>query len=170
MDGLYSRVVMPSLWVWPRKTWEKWHLLTVETEAKWGLKEYIWKGSFHGWFVRLVVTLFLSCHGWSCQPSTKYFTSLVPIAQQAGQAVVLRHPVSRYLSLVWPPYIPLSIYCWLVFKCLMTTSTLPSTSTFTSWTGSFSLLKYITNPLPNLYIRDFSLLTHSFVFYGVSSG
>jgi hypothetical protein len=28
---------------------------TVETEAKWGLKENIAKGSFVGWFVRLVI-------------------------------------------------------------------------------------------------------------------
>jgi hypothetical protein len=52
------------------------------------------KGSFHGWFVGLVVPLqeFLFCIGCSSRPSTKYNsphrTLLVLISQQAGQAIV----------------------------------------------------------------------------------
>ncbi len=65
---------------------------------EWGLKEYKWKGSFPGWFVRHVVPVqdifvLLDC---SSRPDTTYFFStvhyfnaFVPIAQQAGQAAVL---------------------------------------------------------------------------------
>jgi hypothetical protein len=65
--------------------------LTVKTEAngEWGLVEYISKGSLFLWALRS------SLHR---RPSTNYFfphrlhyfTSFVPIVQQAGQAVVPR--------------------------------------------------------------------------------
>ncbi len=44
-----------ATWGEARDTREGWPLLTVETEARWGLKVYKWKGSFCGWFVELVV-------------------------------------------------------------------------------------------------------------------
>jgi hypothetical protein len=63
---------------------------TVETEENENSKSTNERGQFP-WFVR-----FLSCLGCYSQPGTKYdfphvhfFTLLVPIAQQPGQAVVL---------------------------------------------------------------------------------
>ncbi len=66
--------------------------------GKWGLKEYKLKVPFLGWFVGLVmpVKVILSCLGCSSRHSKKkiflavnFFNSFVPIAQLAGQAVVL---------------------------------------------------------------------------------
>ncbi len=63
--------------------------------GKWGLKEYKWKGSFLGCFVGLVVPLpeifVLGCYSWPPKYfflTVHFFSSFVPIAQQAGQAVV----------------------------------------------------------------------------------
>ncbi len=65
--------------------------------GKWGLREYIWKGPFLGWFHGLLVPVQenLSWLGCSSRPRTKYccltihyFNTFYPIAQQAWQAVV----------------------------------------------------------------------------------
>ncbi len=61
-----------------------------------------------GWFVVLVVPVqeIIVCHGCSSRPRTKrifltvhFLSSFVPIAQQAGQAVVLGRLSLRYASL-----------------------------------------------------------------------
>ncbi len=82
-----------------RETREGWPLLTVETEVNGGDAK-----STNERCSPLVSSLGLSCRyksfliclGCSCRPSTKYFflnvhyfNSLVPITQQAGEAVVL---------------------------------------------------------------------------------
>ncbi len=51
-----------------RETRDGWPLLTVETDAKWGFKDYKWKGSVLGWFKRFLFGL-----GCSSRLSTKYF-------------------------------------------------------------------------------------------------
>ncbi len=78
--------------------------------GRWGLKEYIIKRSFLGWFVWLVVPVqykrFLYCLGCSSRPSTKYlfphrnlFYFIFPIVQQAGlPGSRAASPVSSYVS------------------------------------------------------------------------
>ncbi len=66
--------------------------------GKWGLKEYKWKGSFLGWFAGLFMPVqeiyILPRLPYQAQYqrifvlTVHYFNSFVPIAQQAGQAVV----------------------------------------------------------------------------------
>ncbi len=82
--------------------------------VKWGLKEYIWKGV--GWLVGLVVPVqeiffpAMAALGGSVQKkiflAVYYFTSFVPIAQQAGQTVSL---YASLVMLAWPPYLNLSV-------------------------------------------------------------
>ncbi len=76
-----------------RETWEGWPLLAVETAVK-------WKGSFLGWFVRLVVPVkeifpALAALVGPVQNifslTVHNFNSSFPIARQAGQTVVLGH-------------------------------------------------------------------------------
>jgi hypothetical protein len=100
-----------------RETREGWPLPSVETEANGDSRS----SSTHERGPSLLVgslglscqyKRLLSCLGYSIRPSSKYiflltvhyFTSLVPLARQAGQAVVLRRPSLKIcLWLLNPP-------------------------------------------------------------------
>ncbi len=96
-QGSFSAASTPhppqiSQWVLTRKTIGYWNW------GKWGLKEYIWKSSFLGWFIGLVMLVqeIFFCPALVALVSVQYMFTLtvhyitlfVPIAHQAGQTVM----------------------------------------------------------------------------------
>jgi hypothetical protein len=101
--------------------------------GKWGIKEYIWKGFFLGWFVGLVAPVqrdFCPVLAALVGPAQNiflltipYLTSFLPIAQQAGQAVV-------------PGRLSLNMCLWLRHCAVMSSLQFPPLGSpiyFTAW-------------------------------------
>jgi hypothetical protein len=86
------------LFIIARETTEGWPLLVVEAESNWDSRSTSERGPFLGWFVGLVEQVQeIFVLPWLLKPTyynffltVHYFISFVPVAQQAGQAVVPR--------------------------------------------------------------------------------